>query len=97
MIGQMIRLQVQDGKESEFERLVAQLMRDVVSHEPGSIYEVRRVRSEPRTYVYFISFPNQAAFDRYMDADYHTQMSPLAVAMLDGDPVFEELDPIAER
>ncbi len=92
MIGQAIRLKVQAGKVEEFEALVSQLMRDVTRHEPGSIYDVRRVRGQERTYLYFISFPDQAAFDRYMTAGYHTQMSPKAVALLDGDPVFEDLD-----
>ena len=92
MIGQSIRLQVKAGMEAEFESLVAQLMRDVVANEPGAIYDVRRIRNTPRAYLYFISFPDQAAHDRYMEADYHTQMSPKAVAMLDGDPVFEDLD-----
>jgi quinol monooxygenase YgiN len=80
------------GKEAEFEALVTQLMRDVTTNEPGSIYDVRRVRGAQRTYFYFISFPDEAAFDRYMAADYHMQMSPKALALLDGDPVFEDLD-----
>lgn len=92
MIGQIIRLKVLEGKEAELESLVSQLMRDVVAHEPGSIYDVRRVRGAPRTYSYFISFPDQAAFDRYMTADYHTEMSPKALALLDGDPLIEDLD-----
>lgn len=92
MIGQIIRLKIQEGKVEEFEGLVSQLMKDVTSHEPGSIYDVRRVRGEPLTYSYFISFPDQAAFDRYMEADYNQQMSPKAVACLDGDPIFEDLD-----
>jgi len=92
MIGQLIRLKVQDGKVEEFEALVSQLMQDVTEHEPGSIYDVRRVRGAERTYVYFISFPDQSAFDRYMTADYHMQMSPKAVALLEGDPIFEDLD-----
>ena len=50
MIGQTIRLKVKQGKESEFEALVAQLMSDVTSNEQGSTYDVRRVRNEPRTY-----------------------------------------------
>ena len=29
---------------------------------------------------------------RYMSAEYHTSMSPKAMDMLDGDPVFEELE-----
>ncbi|MGI9325216.1 MAG: putative quinol monooxygenase [Pseudomonadales bacterium] len=92
MIGQTIRLMVKEGKAAEFEALVAQLMRDVTSNEPGAIYDVRRVRGAPRTYFYFVSFPDQAGFDRYMAADYHTQMSPKALALLDGDPAFEDLD-----
>ncbi|MDG2278416.1 MAG: hypothetical protein P8L31_10700 [Pseudomonadales bacterium] len=46
----------------------------------------------PKTYIYYISFPEQAAFDRYMVADYHAQMSPKVVALLDGEPIFEHLD-----
>tara|TARA_B110000263_G_scaffold212046_1_gene195324 strand:- start:234 stop:521 length:288 start_codon:yes stop_codon:yes gene_type:complete len=92
MIGQTIRLKVKEGKEVELETLVTQLMRDVTANEPGSIYDVRRVRDEPRTYFYFVSFPDQAAYDRYLSADYHRQMSPKALALLDGDPLFEDLD-----
>tara|TARA_B100000470_G_C19667654_1_gene336115 strand:+ start:280 stop:567 length:288 start_codon:yes stop_codon:yes gene_type:complete len=92
MIGQTIRLKVKEGKEVELETLVTQLMRDVTANEPGSIYDVRRVRDEPRTYFYFVSFPDQAAYDRYLSADYHRQMSPKALALIDGDPLFEDLD-----
>jgi quinol monooxygenase YgiN len=92
MIGQTIRLKVKEGKEVELETLVTQLMHDVTANEPGSIYDVRRVRDEPRTYFYFVSFPDQAAYDRYLSADYHRQMSPKALALLDGDPLFEDLD-----
>ena len=49
MIGQIIRLKVLKGKEEELETLVSKLMRDVVSNEPGSIYDVRRVRGQPQT------------------------------------------------
>jgi hypothetical protein len=30
-----------------------------------------------------------------MAAEYHTQMSPKALALLDGDPIFEDLDTFA--
>ncbi|MDC2963608.1 antibiotic biosynthesis monooxygenase [Gammaproteobacteria bacterium] len=92
MIGQSIRLKIQKNKVTEFEALVRKLMEDVTANEPGSIYDVRRVKGDPLTYLYFISFPDTAAFDRYMSAEYHTSMSPKAMAMLDGDPVFEELE-----
>jgi hypothetical protein len=71
------------------------LMHDVASNEPSSIYNVQRVRDAPLTYFYYFTFPDQAGYDRYMAADYHTQMSPKAVALLDGDPVFTDLDALA--
>ena len=92
MIGQTIRLKILENKVEEFEALVGKLMEDVTANEPGSTYDVRRVKGEPLTYLYFISFPDEAAFDRYMSAEYHTEMSPKAMAMLDGDPVFEDLE-----
>ena len=94
MISQIILLRVLEGKEAELETLVSQLMQDVATNEPGSIYDVRRVRDQPRTYFYFISFPDQASCDRYLSADYHTQMSPKVLALLDGDPIIEDLDPL---
>jgi quinol monooxygenase YgiN len=93
MVSQSIRLNVLPDKVAEFEVLVAQLVRDVHANEPGvQVYEVRRVKDQPLTYVYFISFENQAAFDRYSSADWHTQASPKIVALLDGNPVFEDFE-----
>jgi quinol monooxygenase YgiN len=92
-ISSTIRLKILPDRVEEFEGLVAQLVRDIHANEPGArVYEVRRVKGEPLTYVYFLSFEDQAAFDRYSNADYHTQMSPKAVACLDGYPVFEDLE-----
>jgi len=93
MISSTIRLKIQADKVEEFEALVAQLVRDVHAHEPGlQTYEVRRVKGQPLTYFYFLSFQDQAAFDRYAAAEWHMKMSPKAVACLDGDPVFEDLE-----
>jgi quinol monooxygenase YgiN len=92
-VTQSIRLKVLPDKVAEFEMLVAQLVRDVHAHEPGvMVYEVRRVTDDPLTYVYFLSFKDQAAFDRYSAADWHTGVSPKIIALLDGNPVFENLE-----
>jgi len=92
-ISSTIRLKILPDKVAEFEGLVAQLVRDVYTHESGAqVYEVRRVKNQPLTYVYFLSFEDQAAYDRYAAAEWHTQMSPMAVACLDGDPIFEDLE-----
>ncbi len=92
-VSSIIRLKILPEKVEEFEGLVSQLVRDVYANEPGAkVYEIRRVKGQPLTYFYFLSFEDQAAFDRYSAADWHTQMSPKAVACLDGDPVFEDLE-----
>ena len=92
-ISSTIRLKILPDRVHEFEGLVARLVRDIHANEPGAtVYEVRRVKGQPLTYVYFLSFEDQAAYDRYSNADYHTQMSPKAVACLDGDPLFEDLE-----
>lgn len=92
MISQIIHVKVQPGKAAELEGLVAQLMRDVRANEPGSFLDVRRVRGKPYTYLYYLSFTDKAAFDRYTRADYHLGMAPKALALLDGDAEWEELD-----
>lgn len=92
MITQSIRLKIKAGTQPEFEALVTQLMRDVAANEPDAVYDVRRVRGQPLTYFYYFKFPEQAGYDRYMTADYHTQMSPKATALLDGEPEFFDLD-----
>ena len=91
MIGQVIRLKIQKNKVVEFGELVGKLMKDATTNEPGSIYYVRRIKGEPLTYLYVISFPDTAAFESYVSAKYHTSMSQKAMAMLDDDPVFEDL------
>lgn len=94
MLSMLIRVKVFSDKVAEFEALVAQLVKDVATQEPDpKVYEVRRSLEDPLSYVYFISFADQAAFDSYSNADYHTQMSPKAMACIDGDPVFENLEP----
>ena len=42
-----------------------------------------------------LGFPDTASFNRYMAAEYHTSMSPKVMAMLDGDPVFEDLEALS--
>jgi quinol monooxygenase YgiN len=88
-----IRLKVLPEKQAEFEVLVSQLVRDVNANEPDpKIYEVRKSQDNPLEYFYFLSFTDEAAQQSYQDANYHTTMSPKAVACLDGDPEFVEYD-----
>ncbi|MEN3952058.1 antibiotic biosynthesis monooxygenase [Iodidimonas sp. SYSU 1G8] len=93
MIEMLIRLKVAEGKVEEFEALVAGLVADIYANEPDpKLYAVRKVAGAPRTYVYFISFTDKDAYDRYVNAPYHKQVAPPIMACLDGDPVYETLE-----
>lgn len=94
MFRMLIRLKVLDHKIVEFEQLVSTLVANIQANEPEpKIYEVRRVVDQPRTYVYFIEFKDQAANDAYANALYHQNAAPAIMACLDGDPVYETLEP----
>ena len=91
-VTQSMRVKVKSEKVAEFEALMVQLMRDA-ANEPGvKVYEVMRVKDQPLTYAYFLSFENQAAFERYSAADWHVQAAPKILACLDGSPVIESLE-----
>ncbi len=93
MLSVSIDLKIKAECQEEFEAVVSGLVRDVHANEPGCLpYGVRRFKDGPLRYLYFLVFEDQAAYDRYSDAKYHTDMSPTAVACLDGDPVFSNLE-----
>jgi quinol monooxygenase YgiN len=91
MFDTLIRLKVQADKVTEFEGLVSRLVADIRANEPEpKTYEVRR-GDEANSYVYFISFTDEDAYQRYADAPYHRNAAPAIMACLDGDPVYERL------
>ena len=95
MTSRLIRVKVLEGKESEFEALMRALVENVRAIEPDpKIYEVRKLRNDPGTFIIFQSFADDEAYDRYANSDYHVATSPNGLALLDGDPISEFLDRI---
>lgn len=86
------RINVQRGREAEFESLARQLVHDVHANEPGQVFEYRKTQTNPPVYVLFMSFSDPEAFARYSNADYHTAISPAIMACIEGTPVAERLD-----
>ena len=88
----LFTMNIHAGREAEFDNLQIQLMKDVAELEPGAeVYQVRRSAENPLRYVVFMSFKDDAALQRYLDASYHTTMSPKAYDCIDGEPVMERL------
>ncbi len=86
------RLKVAAEKQAEFEVLTSQLVRDVATHEPESLFEYRRSVEDPLAYALFLSFDDEAAYERYSTASYHTGASGKIMACLAEPPVGEALE-----
>ena len=86
------RLKVAAEQQDEFEALTSQLVRDVAANEPESIFEYRRSVENPLAYVLFLSFDDEAAYERYTTASYHTDASGKIIACLAEPPVGDSLE-----
>jgi len=86
------RLKVAPEKQADFERLTSQLVRDVAENEPEGIFEYRRAVDDPLTYVLFLTFDDEEAFQRYSTADYHTGASAQIMECLAEPPVPDQLE-----
>ena len=79
-------LVVKPGKEAEFEALQKELSEDGHATEPDMlVYDVIKHRTQPRTYVVYARFRNQAAFDAHMRAPAHDRLVPPILACLERD------------
>jgi quinol monooxygenase YgiN len=79
-------LVVKPGKEAEFESLQKELSEDGHATEPDMlVYDVIKHRTQPRTYVVYARFRNQAAFDAHMKAPAHDRLVPPILACLERD------------
>ncbi len=86
------RLKVAPEKQADFERLTSQLVRDVAENEPSGTLEYRRAIDDPLTYVLFLTFDDEDAFQRYSTADYHTGASGQIMECLAEPPVPDQLE-----
>jgi quinol monooxygenase YgiN len=87
------RLKVDEARREEFEKLVGQLIKDVHTHEPSVMFEYRRVPADPNAFVLFLSSDDEAAYQRYTQAPWHTGVSGGIIACLAEPPAGEALDP----
>ena len=79
------RLVVKAGKEAEFERLQRELSQLTHAQEPDTfVYDVLRHSEQPRTYVVYARFKDEAAFQYHQATPFHERLVPPIVDTLDG-------------
>ena len=77
MMAFIARLVVREGREQEFEELQKKLSDLTHEHEPDTLtYDFIRHREEPRTYVVYSSFKDEAAFQTHQESSFHDDLVP---------------------
>jgi quinol monooxygenase YgiN len=86
-------LGIKPGKEIEFERLQKELSELTHANEPGTlVYDVIRSRDQPRTYVVYARFKDEAAFQAHQASPFHDRLVPPIMACVEGDMDLKMLD-----
>ena len=90
------KLVVKPGKEAEFERLQRELSQLTHAEEPDTlVYDVIRHRTQPRTYIVYSRFNNEAAFEAHQKASFHDRLVPPILACLEQDMDLQFFDWLA--
>ena len=86
-------LGVKQGSEAEFERLQKELSDLTHAHEPGTlVYDVIKSRDEPRKYVVYARFKDEAAFQAHQASPFHDRLVPPILACVEGEMDLKMLD-----
>jgi len=86
-------LLVKAGREAEFERLQEELSGLTHAEEPRTlVYDVLKSRSNPRTYVVYGRFADEAAFQAHQASPFHDRLVPPIMACVEGDMHLQLLD-----
>lgn len=93
MIGLVVTLEIQDGKQDEFETVFKDLMAKVKAGEPGCIwYQLFKSKTSATTYTVMEQYASQEALDAHGRTDYFLAAQPALGACLAGAPKIEPMD-----
>ena len=95
MIGLVVQLQIQDGKQAEFEAVGKDLMAKVKANEPGVlIYDLCKKKGSETEYYFMEQYVDQAALDAHGKTEYFLAAQPKLGACLAGRPTMTVLDSV---
>ena len=93
MIGVVVTLEVQDGKQAEFEDLFKDLMAKVKANEPGCLwYQLFKAKTSETTYTMLEQYASAEALAAHGKSDYFLAAQAGLGACLAGAPNIEVLD-----
>ena len=93
MIGVVVTLEIQDGKQDEFETVFKDLMAQVKANEPGATtYQLYKSQKSTTTYTVMEEYSSKEALAEHGKTDYFLAAQPKLGACLAGAPTLEMLD-----
>lgn len=93
MIGVVVKLEIQDGKQVDFEAVFKDLMAKVKANEPGcTTYQLYKSKTSPTTYTVMEEYASAEALASHGKTDYFLAAQPGLGACLAAAPTIELLD-----
>ena len=93
MIGVVAKLQIQDGKQGEFETVAKDLMAKVKANEPGcTMYQLYKTKGADTEYVCMETYASGEALAAHGQTDYFKAAQPALGACLGGAPDIQLFD-----
>lgn len=83
------RLKIKSGKETEFEKIVTDVLSKVEKEEGTLRYSLNKSATDPSDYVFYEKYADQDAVNFHMKTPYFKAMSGTLATFLDGAPAFE--------
>ncbi len=93
MIGVVVTLEVQEGKQMDFEHVFKELMTQVKAHEKGCLtYQLYKSRKSTTTYTVMEEYASQEDLEAHGKTKYFLDAQPKLGACLAAVPVIELMD-----
>lgn len=93
MIGVVATLEIQDGKQAEFETVAKDLMAQVKANEPGcTLYQLFKAKGSDTTYIFMEQYASKEALEAHGKTEYFVAAGPKLGPCLAGAPKIEMFD-----
>ena len=93
MIGVIAKLEIQDGKQGDFETVAKDLMAKVKANEPGcTTYQLYKSKGSDTTYIFMEQYASADALKAHGQTDYFQAAQPGLGACLAGAPDIQMYD-----
>ena len=95
MIGVVATLEIQDGKQADFEATAKDLMAKVKANEPGCLtYQLYKAKGSDTTYIFMEQYASGDALKAHGQTAYIKAAQPALGACLSGAPKIEMFDSV---